>query len=493
MQIQARFTFDKVKFDQENDLHLVLSLKAPKTDWQDKRPAVCIIPVIDCSSSMSGAKLDYAKKSVIKLIEHLKPGDFCGVVTFDDNVTTISKPMEMTQTKKDQLRAKVGDIMTNGCTNFSGGMCEGLELANKGDLPEDMLIRVIMFTDGQANRGIATKREQLIPLLEKSLGKVSLSAFGYGADADQELLADLAKTGKGNYAFVKNPDDALSAFAKELGGLLSTYAQNIVLHVSPNNGHRISEVISDVDVEQDNNDVTIKLPDILAEEERHIVLAVKLSKQTQALPRAMNVAEVRMTYELLSADGKREMKTEELKAKISFVKEGDEQAKPTADVDKIVGVAQLVKKQTEAEVHAKRGEYKAAGAILGDMQLDFQSRGLDAHAQAAGAAAFMMGDAQKLSSNQGYFRSAKSAGTRGVGTSSMDDQAHAVYSAMGVSMSNDAQHAVVQSFTGGDVHVHGGQGVHVHVAPGVPVPVAPAPAPKKKDDKKLAKKRSNRW
>ena len=66
MKTTARFTFDAVRHDQENEVHLVVSLKAPKKDWETKRPPVCVFPVIDTSTSMSGQKLDYAKKSALK-------------------------------------------------------------------------------------------------------------------------------------------------------------------------------------------------------------------------------------------------------------------------------------------------------------------------------------------------------------------------------------------------------------------------------------------
>ncbi len=493
MHIETHFTYDKVRFDQENEVHLAVTLKAPKTDWQDKRPAVCIIPVIDISSSMSGEKLEYAKQSVIKLIDHLKPGDFCGVIAFEDAVHVLAPPMEMTQSKKDQLKAKVGELRAQACTNFSGGMIEGLSLGNNGDLPKGLLVRVIMFTDGQANRGVATKREELLPLLKQTLGKVTLSAFGYGADADQELLADLAKAGKGNYAFVKNPDDALSAFGKELGGLLSTYAQNLEIEVVPHNGHRLEEVISDVDTEQNGNNVTIKLPEILGEEERHIVVTFKLSKQAQALPRAMNVADVKITYDLLDEKGVKTKKTEEVKAKITFVKEGDEQKTPTEAVMKIVGIAQVVKIQIEAESYAKRGDFKMAFNALQQGEDHFIPLGMTGHSNVLRGMKSKMADQQAYASNQGYLNSMKSAGTRSVGTSGMDAQVFASLGDMGGGQSaSPAQEAYVASFTGG-VPVGGGApavGVGVHVAVGKVAPAAPAVTPKPSG---LGKKRSKRW
>lgn len=264
MKIQTRFTHDKVRFDKPNAVHLVVSLRAPKLDWETKRPPVCIIPIIDVSGSMAGEKLDYASK--------------------------------------DALKNRIGDLHPTTSTNFSGGLELGLQWGSKVDIGKDMLVRVIMLTDGCANQGV-TSPEGLAKIVD-TRGKTTVSCFGYGTDANQELLADLAKRGGGNYAFIKHPDEALSAFGKELGGLLSTYAQNIVVNLAPHNGHKIEEVISDVDVEEKEDTVVVKLGDLLSEEERHIVVAMKLSAQTQALPRDMSIVGVRVDCDLI-VDGKR--------------------------------------------------------------------------------------------------------------------------------------------------------------------------------------------
>ena len=360
MKIETKFTHDKVRFDKTNDIHLVVSLKAPKLDWEAKRPPVCIIPIIDVSTSMGGDKLDYAKKTLIKLIDHLRPGDFCGLGAFSTGIYPIQAPIEMTQTSKDALKVKVGELAVVSSTHFSGGLELGLKWGSTVDIG-NMLVRVIMLTDGQANHGISDA--QGLAKIVDTRGKTTVSCFGYGTDANQELLADLAKRGEGNYAFIKDPDEALSAFGKELGGLLSTYAQNIVLDLAPHNGHKIEEVVSDVDVEEKDSKVVIKLGDLLSEEERHVVIAMKLSEQSQALPREMNIVDIKIDYDLI-IDGKREHRQEEQKAKIRFVKAGEEQDKPTKEVDQIVGMAQVGKIQIEAEDHAKKGDFKGAVAKM---------------------------------------------------------------------------------------------------------------------------------
>lgn len=495
MKIEAKFTHDKVRFDQTNNVHLVLTLQAPKLDWEAKRLPVCIIPIVDVSGSMAGQKLDYAKKTLLKLVDHLKPGDFCALGTFGSDVQEVQAPIEMTQTAKDALKTKIGNLSIHGNTNFSGGLELGLRWGAKVDVG-NMLVRVIMLTDGQANQGI-TSAEGLTKIID-TRSKTTVSCFGYGTDANQELLADLAKRGEGNYAFIKDPDEALSAFGKELGGLLSTYGQNIVLDLAPHNGHKIEEVVSDVDVEEKDQKVIIKLGDILSEEARHVVLKIKLSEQTQALPRDMNIVDIKADYDLL-IDGKREHRQEELKAKLRFVKAGEEQEKPTPEVDKIVGLAQFAQAQVKAEEQAKRGNYTAAGAVMDSMGLDFERRGLDGVHKLATSTRARVISGEAYRGGQGFLRSSKGYAARGMSVSKMDAELEREVLDSGLAadfaMSNSSQASVAASFEAavGEVAagggVVGGGAVNVVLAPSlVGPPVAPAEKPKG-----VSKSKSSRW
>jgi Ca-activated chloride channel family protein len=487
MKIETKFTHESVDHSQENDVHAVITLKAPKLDWEKKRQPICVIPVIDISSSMSGEKLDFAKKSVLKLLDQLQPGDYCGVVAFGSDIFEISEPREMTQSQKEELKTKVGALGVSGCTNFSGGMRKALEWAKDADLADSVTKRIIMFTDGHANQGEARGRD-LIPLCKSLLGNASLSAFGYGTDADQELLADLATEGKGNYAFIKNPDDALTAFAKELGGLLSQYAQNIVVDVAPFNGHKIEEVLSDVDVEEKDGKFMITLPEILSEEERHIVLSVKTSKQTKALPRGMNVLDVKVSYDQVS-DGDKTHHNEEIKAKIKFVKSGSEQSEPTADVMKIVGVALTVQAQIEAEEQAKAGNFAGAQQIFAANAGVLRSQGLISHAQVSDNLGSNYTSSVAYASSDGYRSSMKKGMSRSVGSSKgvADDLV-----LMDCAVSNSAMDNMEQVFTG-DAEVGKVTG-SIDVSGGSLSPVAEEAVKLSASKKKSASKsRSNRW
>lgn len=449
MKTKTQLTFAKVNHSQSNDVHCAISLSAPKLDWQSKRPPICIINAIDISGSMEGEKLHFAKQSAIKLADHLKPGDFCGVVTFGSAVHEVFPPREMTQTHKESLKTLVGGLHTEGCTNFSGGMLKALQWA-KQDLPPEVQIRVIMFTDGHANEGIATDQAGLVKLLKANQGRATLSAFGYGSGANQDLLAELAKAGGGNYAFVKDPEDALTAFARELGGLLSTYATDITVQVLPCNGHKITSVVSDVDSKEVPKGVEIKVPSLFSEEERHLVLGLTLSEQSKAFPRAMNVVEVIVTYHVLSAEGTLKEVTIKDQAKVRYVKPGEEQTTPTEAVDKIVALAILVRAQIEAEAQANLGNYGQSVFIMNDAADALNARGLTGYASIAQNLGVSMGDAAVYTSSSGSRASSKALGTRSYGVSSADVQMQASYAAAGISMGNSAQDDLVESFKGSD-------------------------------------------
>lgn len=477
MEIKPKFTYESVRHDKDNDLHLVVSLTAPKSDWQVNRPPLCVIPVLDISGSMAGPKLDYAKQSILKLIEHLSSDDYLGIVSFSSNARVDAAPRKMTPEVKEELKAMVNRFRTEGSTNFSGGMLLGLKIANEMDLPESTIVRVITFTDGQPTHGV-TDPKGLCDLLDKQAGRASVSAFGYGQDANQSLLSDLATKGKGNYAFVREPDAALAAFGKELGGLLSTYAQDIRVELVPHNGHQIVEVLTDADVEEETTgEVEIKLPHLLSEETTNIVVSMKLSEQKQAGPRQVNAVDVKLRYQIIDQDGKLTEKTGEAKAKVQFVKAGDEQKTPTKEVDEIVARAQLVKTQIEAEKHAQAGNFVAAAAAFNGFQHDANVRGLVGVAAVADhVGAYYSAD--RYAASAGNRVGLRRAMARGAGTSGMASEDEVVLRSANYVVSNEAQAQTAQLFSQEQqpAPAPGVPAVDLGSLVGAPVPGAPAPA-----------------
>ncbi len=453
MKVTANLTFDTVRFDQETDAHLVLSLTAPTVDTDKIRPRLAIIMCIDISGSMEGQKLEYAKQSAYKMLEHCQPDDILGVVAFGSQVKVIAKPARV-GSDKDKIRKLVTGLRIEGMTNFAGGMIKSIELLKELDIGSDYIHRVIMLTDGVANVGPAKTPTEIIKLLQANAEHITCSAFGYGVADDRQgfnpdFLADFSKEGKGNYAHIENPDNALKAFGTELGGLISTYATDIRIELKPLAGHSIDSVVSDVDVDEENTgEVYVNIPDLLAEETRNIVVAVKLAKQKTHGPRSVNVFDVQTTYQTFDSQGKRESHSEAARCKVQFVKSGDEDKKPKADLDAIVGLAQLVRAQLESEAQAKKGDYVKAASVMRAMSADFGDRGLAHLSAASDKIGSYVGNSMSYGSNHGYLRSFASGATRGLGVASYSASSAEDLSTLGVQMSTSSTTSTANAFAG---------------------------------------------
>jgi Ca-activated chloride channel family protein len=283
-------------------------------------------------------------------------------------------------------------------------------------------------------------------LLEENLGSATLSAFGYGDDADQELLRDLATKGKGNYAYVQGPEDALTAFARELGGLLSTYAQAIEVRVTPAEGMALTDVVSDVDAREEGGSVVLRVPDVLADEVRNLVLGVRLSPRPVPLDAPVTVADVRVAFERLDG-GRVVQERAATRATVRFVAPADAQAAATQSVDQVVAIAQLVRAQIEAEEAARRGEYAQARQVMVLFQEAVSARGHEAVASAARKIADRVGDADAFHGSRAYRSSMRKGGTRGVVTLYQEEALDDLRS-MGQGRTTAAQDRMADSFGG---------------------------------------------
>lgn len=459
MEILARFTHDHVDHTQDSSIHLVVSLKAPTLDWMQKRPKLCVLPVVDLSGSMEGEKLRYAKQSLLKLIDQLADGDFAGLIAFESRTHVLVKPQQVTSDLKNRLKNAINKLHIMGGTNFADGMLQSVKAVQQLDLPDTFLKRVIMFTDGQPTEGI-TNLPAILKMLDSNRGSVTVSAFGYGnigggtyGGVDQDFLLSFAELGKGNYAYVKNPDDALGAFGKELGGLLSTYATDLEVEVEPVNGHQVTKVVSNIEHTEDKvtGEIEIPFPEILSEETRHMVFQTKLLKQAKVFPRETTAFNVKLTYSVLTESGTKETRTVEEKARVRFVKPADAQKAPNAEVDEIASLHQVIRAQLEAEAEAKKGNFAAAEAHMNNVAQEVKTRGgvrarhLVAAAQKVGN---RLGSQHAYVENQGYLRSFAAAGTRAYGTSAVDAEAQADLVECNVSLSNSSQAQYADAFTG---------------------------------------------
>lgn len=458
MEVIARFSHNKIDHTKNNTPNLVVSLVAPAQEASAKRPILCVLPLVDLSGSMEGTKLNYAKKSLHKLVDQLQPGDISGLIGFESKAHILIKPQTVTADLKARLHSEIDKLRPLGGTNLWEGLRVSLESLDRLDLSPKYLKRVIVFTDGEPTTGVVDHNEILKFTAEK-LGSATVSAFGYGVvgetnfrgmglkGCDPEFMSKLSQTGKGNYAYVQNPDDALTAFGRELGGLLSTYAQDIRVFLDPQNGHQLTKTLTDLATKVDPlGGLSFEIPEILSEETRHFVFDTAISSQHKAFPRQFTIFNVKVSYSVLNEKGDRETKTLETKAKLRFVETGEEDKEISPELNETIALAQVVRAQLEAEEKAKVGDWAAAQVIMNNTSNVVRARGLIHTAKLAESVGTRLASAVAYVDGSAYLRSVASGVTRGYGTVSMDAAASADLGFMAGTMSNSSMAAYETSF-----------------------------------------------
>lgn len=191
------------------DAHLKLilvRLSAAKVDAESESRPTCASIVIDRSGSMSGSKLNIAKKATARLIRSLRPIDRAAVVAYADNVAVVSG----LSAPSNNLAETVERIQPGGCTNLYGGWLKGAKLLEPGG-------RVILLSDGLANAGRYTNARDLEAhaSLSYTKFKVVTSTIGIGDDYDEGLMAGMARAGGGAHYFARTPEAIMDAFSRE--------------------------------------------------------------------------------------------------------------------------------------------------------------------------------------------------------------------------------------------------------------------------------------
>jgi Ca-activated chloride channel family protein len=357
MQLSAKFDYSQVQFDKENEVVLLTGITAPPAK-EDSRQPLNLVAVLDVSGSMSGSKLEQLKKTMNVLIDHLTGQDRLGIVVFATNYTRLASTELVTQDRKAELKARVNALHPQDCTNISGAMMLGFEqlMFESGHIN-----RVLLLTDGLPNQGV-TDIDGMVKLIAKRPKSSSLSTIGFGVDHNPELLQSMAQTGGGNYYYIENPDQIMNAFAQELGGLVSCYAQNIKIEIDLKSGVKDVEVLNKAfqwDYEDDK--LTIRIPDLFAEETKNILTKIQLESRTSALPRDVTIAGVTVSF--MNLESERDENRSE-NAKIRFVKKDDVSTDRDEDVLKEEAKLQAIEAQKKAVELAERGMFQQANAVF---------------------------------------------------------------------------------------------------------------------------------
>lgn len=234
--------------------------------------------------------------------------------------------LRMSSTNKATAAATLDRVHTGGCTNLSGGLFQGISqqiAACNVDAPSSAdagapaapdgsasssTHAVFLLTDGLPNRGVCD-HDQLAKMLSSMLEdarrmhgvQLRVSTFGFGSDADPELLGKLADVGGGSYFFIESPEQVPDVFGEALGGLLSTCCQNVEVTITPTPGSGVEllAVRSPYKTEaMPGGGFKVHIGDMYEEEQKDLVVQLK-APSLRLPPPAADSAEGRQQQQSL--------------------------------------------------------------------------------------------------------------------------------------------------------------------------------------------------
>eukprot|EP00873_Tetraselmis_striata_P014310 jgi/Tetstr1/434574/TSEL_023665.t1 len=288
-----------------------LASGAGSTDGSRRAPT-SLSSVIDRSGSMEGHKLDLVTSTAKFIATQMSKNDRLGVIVYDDEVDEVLPLSRMTAKNKSAVATVLDRVYAGGTTNLSGGLFQGIsqqvlaaannesgrgqscgEDASSCFAAASSTRAVFLLTDGLPNCGIC-KHDKLTSMLSSALEdarekhgvQLRVNTFGFGSDADPELLGKLADVGGGSYYFIESPEEVPDVFGEALGGLLSTNCQNVEVTLTPTIGSGVELHLPRSPYKTEalpNGAFKVHVGDLYEEEQKDLVVQLKVPPFTSSI------------------------------------------------------------------------------------------------------------------------------------------------------------------------------------------------------------------
>ena len=219
-------------FGNENHWLMRVGLQGRTVD-DDARKDASLVFAIDVSGSMEREeRLGLVKRSLMLLVDELRPTDEVGIVVYGSNGRVLLEPTDGGETRT--IMSAIESLRSGGSTYAE----EGLRLAYgmaAGLVKPGRITRVILLSDGVANVGDTGAGSILKHIRSQVDEGVPLTTVGFGMGNYNDVLMErLANDGDGTYHYVDSLTEARRVFVDNLTGTLQNIAKQTKVQVAFN-------------------------------------------------------------------------------------------------------------------------------------------------------------------------------------------------------------------------------------------------------------------
>jgi Ca-activated chloride channel family protein len=366
METKINLTKQVIPSGVETKLYLIVRMDVGGSLREDQSKPINLSLVIDRSGSMRGPKLEFVKQAAIELIRRLNERDTFSLVAYDD---VVDVPIPSTKVKdKGAIRRAVNSLTARGMTDLGGGWLKGCELVEAG-LEIGQVTRILLLSDGLANRGITSPVRLESLAREKRAAGITTTTMGVGLDFNEDLLSRMAAEGGGTFYFIDSPEQASSFFTEELKDLQRVVGKNLMIKIKGSTEVRAIQQITDYPMEQQGGYLCFQMGEIFTEEER--VAVFELSVEAEKMGKLM-LGDIEVSYDLVTEDAM-DKQTMSSDITIKVVKESKfKQTPPDPQLFKIALIQKAGRARRKAGKLADGREFDAAAVLLREMAQEIE-------------------------------------------------------------------------------------------------------------------------
>lgn len=162
--------------------------------WVKQKKHANVVLVIDVSNSMFGQELEAAKSGAGQLVDLLGDDDRVSLLAFSDHLHWLAQGLQLA-TDRPRAHAAIDALHIDGMTSLYDAIAEAGSYLTAHPSP-DMITAMVVLSDGED-----TSSKLTYPALQQQLrgaagDAVRVFTIGYGPDAKQDLLKEIAETTK---------------------------------------------------------------------------------------------------------------------------------------------------------------------------------------------------------------------------------------------------------------------------------------------------------